>query len=199
MRNLDQKWRYNLRQAVKNNIEVQFGDSEGLPTFANLHSAMLSRKKLRSDDPIHLIPELSKRLPSDMRPKVVFAYHEGIAVAGAVIVVVDDLALYLWGASTEEALPLKAGYALQWKVACWLAERNCRWYDLGGGNRDPGIRQFKRGFVGREGSILELDGEFSLCQSIIALLATDAFYYSRNLQLATRRMCTRLARRAKFL
>ena len=187
MRSLDQKWRYNLRQALANDTEIRFGDDEAsFAAFSSMHTAMLARKRLHSDDAVRLLPKLSARLPAMMRPRTVLALHEGIPVAGAVIAISGDVAVYLFGASTDRALPLKAGFALQWSAVRRLAEQGVRWYDLGGGNRDPGLRQFKKGLVGRAGTVLPLRGEFARWRGLGGRIVADALHLARNAQLAAR-------------
>lgn len=191
MASLDQKWRRNLRQALEGNLEFRFGfTDEAFRSFFDMHQAMLARKGLHSDDPIHLLPTLTERLPQALRPQIALALHEGRPVAGAVVVVSGDLALYLYGASTDAALPLKAGYGLQWQIACRLAEQELRWYDLGGGN-DPGLHQFKRGFVGKKGVVLPLHGEYGRSGSVSGQILTDMLYVMRNAQLRIRRLRSR--------
>ena len=44
-----------------------------------------------------------------------------------------DTAVYLFGATNDAALPLRAGYFMHWRIIGWLREStNARWYDLGG-------------------------------------------------------------------
>jgi hypothetical protein len=187
MRSLDQKWRYKLRQALANDIEIRFGHEEAcVAAFSCMHTAMLARKRLHSDDAVHLLPEFSAQLPAMMRPRTVLALHGGIPVAGAVIAICGDVAVYLFGASTDRALPLKAGFALQWSAVRRLAEQGVRWYDLGGGNRDPGLRQFKKGLVGRAGTVLPLCGEFARWRGLGGRIVADALHLARNAQLAAR-------------
>ena len=96
-----------------------------------------------------------------------------------------DIAQYLFGGSDEAMLKLNAGYALQW----WLIERlsglGCQWYDLGGESLSEGLRQFKRGLVGREGRVVEanIDYEYSgsatgrmIAEMVFGVRAAKRFY-----------------------
>jgi lipid II:glycine glycyltransferase (peptidoglycan interpeptide bridge formation enzyme) len=87
--------------------------------------------------------------------------------------------------SGDDARPLR-GFGLHWSVAHRLADQNVRWYDLGGGNRDPGLRQFKKGFVGRAGTVVPLRGEFARWQGLGARIVADALHLVRNAQLTAR-------------
>lgn len=187
LRSLAQKWRYNLKQAQGNGIEMRLGDSEAdLATFVALHDAMVSRKRHDAPDALHMLPSLSSRLVERMRPKVVLAFHEGRPVAGAVVGLLGDTAHYVFGASDDSALPLKAGYALHWWIAGWLRDEGVHWYDLGGEVSDPGLRQFKKGFVGKSGRVVPINGEFDFWTNAWGRIAADAVYRLRGMNRAMR-------------
>ena len=149
---------------------------------------MVARKRFRDTDAVHLLPELAARLPASMRPRVVLASHDGVAIAGAVIVACGDTAYYMYGATEDAALPLKAGYALHWWIVNWLPELGVRWYDLGGEAGDPGLRQFKKGLVGKQGAIVSTPGEFDRWPGLRARFTGDAIYAIRALQRRLRRV-----------
>jgi len=63
-------------------------------------------------------------------------------------------ASYLYGATDDDALALRAGYFLHWHVLRWLAENTrAAEYDLGGSDGFDGLHQFKRGMVGTLGHV----------------------------------------------
>lgn len=181
LRSLDQKWRYNLKKALKNGFEVSVGDRpEDIACFAALHGAMVERKGFSASDPVHLLPQLATELPSSLRPAVVLARRAGEPVVGAVVVRLGDTALYLFGASAESALPLKAGYALQWWIVNWLSGQGLRWYDLGGEAMNDGLRQFKHGFVGKSGQIAAMPGDFECGFSFGGRLSAELVFAMRG-------------------
>lgn len=187
MRSLAQKWRYNLKQAQANGLEIRLGESQAdVATFAALHDAMVSRKKHDDGDALDLVPRLAAGLPERMRPQTVLAFHAGRPVAGAVVGILGDTAYYVFGASDDRALPLKAGYALHGWIADWLHREGVHWYDLGGEVLDPGLRQFKKGFVGKSGAVVAAEGEFDRWTSARGRLAGDAIYGARDLKRAVR-------------
>ncbi len=189
-RSLDQKWRYNLRQALKNDLEVRLCEGErSLAAFTALHEAMVKRKRFSSDDPLHLLPELSVRLPARMRPHVILAFHGGRAVFGAVIAVLGDTAYYVFGASADEALRLKASYALQWWIVRWLRNSGARWYDLGTDVLDSGLRQFKKGFVGKRGTVVVMHGEHDRWVGLRGRVVADTIYGLRAARRTLRNLC----------
>ncbi len=189
LESLDQKWRYNLRQALRTGTECRLVEGkEGLATFTALHDRMVARKRFHDTDPVHLLPALAERLPVSMRPRVVLAFHDGAPVAGAVVAACGDTAFYLYGASEDAALPLKAGYALQWWIVNWLPELGVRWYDLGGEALEPGLRQFKKGLVGKRGAVVTTPGEYDRWTGAAGRLAADGIYALRRVQRAVRRI-----------
>jgi hypothetical protein len=121
-------------------------------------------------------------LPDKLRPKLVVAYHDGKLVAGATIGTFGDSAYYMFGASSADALPLKAGYALHWWICHWLRKHGFKWYDLGGASHEPGLRQFKKGFVGKSGRILTMEGEHDRWATLAGRLSAEAIFGLRHLK-----------------
>lgn len=162
LKSLDQKWRYNLKKSLKNDLEIRLvRGAESIECFSRLHQEMAKRKDFYNVDPVHLLPVLTRKLPENLRPHVVMAFHNGRPVVGATIALLGDTALYQFGASSAAALPLRAGYALQWWITQWITSKGVKWYDLGGAAGNDGLRQFKRGFVGKEGALLPMESEFN--------------------------------------
>jgi hypothetical protein len=158
---LGQKWRYNLRKAEKSNLIVKLiPGEEGIRLFQALHGEMVERKNASHGDAVDLLPGLQASLPAAVAPQVILAFRDGIPIAGAAVAVHGDTVYYIYGASGAEALPLRAGYALQWWIVRWLSGQGARWYDLGGTAGDRGLKQFKAGLVGKAGAVVEMSGEF---------------------------------------
>lgn len=180
MSSLDQKWRYNLRKALKNDIDVRLiSGPEAIECFSDLHQSMVQRKRFYNGDPVHLLPKLTDELPGNLRPWIVVAYHEGRPVVGASIVLHGDTALYQFGASCDDALRLRAGYALQWWIVQWLQEQGVKWYDLGGAAGNDGLRQFKTGLVGKRGVQLKMEAEFNRWQGVQGRMVASLIYMAR--------------------
>ena len=182
-RGLKQKWRYNLKKSEKNDLEIVRDEGEtGLKAFVDMYRAMLARKRFQNVDNLDLIPVLQDRFPKVFQPKIYFARHQGEAVAGAVICTFGDIAYYVFGASLGSALPLRAGYALHWRIASDFKQEGARWYDLGGEAGEDGLRQFKIGFVGRTGSVLTMAGEYDYWSTPTARIIADGIYGLRTLK-----------------
>jgi len=180
---LGQKWRYHLRKALAAGLSVAHETGPAaIRTFRELHAQMLARKKFQSTDPVHLLDEIARRAPLPLRPNVVLVRKDGRAIAGAVIERAGSVATYVFGASNDEALELRAGYALQWWVVNWLRDQGKLWYDLGGAVSEPHLEQFKRGLVGKAGRLVELPGEFDYWTSSVGRGVADLVYRARELQ-----------------
>lgn len=182
-KSLAQKWRYNLRQAVANSLDIRLSeDPAEAEAFQALYSSMMERKEFASTTPVHLTGQLMAKLPDNLKPKLFVAYHEKKLVVGATVGVFGDTAYYMFGASSAEALPLKAGYALHWHIVQWLNEQGIAWYDLGGASHEPGLRQFKKGFVGKAGKILVMEGEHDRWTSTLGRMSADIIFGARHLR-----------------
>lgn len=183
LKSLAQKWRYNLRQALANSLDVRMTDApEEIDAFQKLYASMMERKDFSSTTPVHLTGKLIANLPEKLKPKLFVAYHEKKLVAGATVGLFGDTAYYMFGASSAHALPLKAGYALHWVIVQWLNQHGFPWYDLGGASHEPGLRQFKKGFVGKAGQIVTMQGEFDRWTTPVGRLAADAIFGARHLR-----------------
>ena len=154
--NLSQKWRYNLKKAEKNGLSAGFDSGpEALKEFFDLYSNMVDRKKFFETTPIDTLRYLMGVEHKALRPEILIVRKDGKPVAGAVLDCSGDQAIYLYGATNEEALGLKAGYFMQWEILRFLSRMpHIKWYALGGGTSDScSLHQFKRGLAGKNGVI----------------------------------------------
>ena len=182
-KSFDKRWRYTLKSALGNNLEIRIGgDAEDVATFQAVYADMVERKNLvyPGINLVDLMPQLTN-LPQQMRLRVALAYHEGKPVAGLAFAVNGDVAYYVFGATNDTATALNAGYALQWNVLRWLRENsNVKWYELGGPG-DPGIKHFKKGLAGKRGMLLPLQ-EFHYCPDVVARSVVGLMFAARNMR-----------------
>ena len=149
-----QKWRYHLNKADKAGLTFEHATPDRLPEFAVLYNAMTDRKQFTDHSAYDTVSELTSIGIEALRPELFFVRHEGEIVAGALIFKAGERAVYLYGATNEKALPLRAGYFIQWNVIRWLRDNTtANWYDLGGTDGYQGLHQFKKGMVGDAGVI----------------------------------------------
>jgi len=163
MQSFHSKTRYNIRVAIKNNVEVKICDKQMLDEF------------------LPIMRETGKRDGFPTRPKAYFermmdtfgnhcrlymAYYEGKPIAGTIAIQYGDKTWYLYGASANEYRNMMPNYLLQWEMIKWSLETNCNIYDFRGVSGDMsesnplyGLYRFKKGF---NGDLTEFAGEFDL-------------------------------------
>ncbi len=153
-KSFEQKWRYHLKKAEKAGLSFEHAGPERLPDFAALYDRMLDRKKFADHSAYDTVPALMQVADERLRPEIFFVRHEGEVVAGAVIFKAGERAVYLYGATNDKALPLRAGYFMHWHIIRWLRDNTpANWYDLGGTDGFHGLHQFKKGMAGAMGVI----------------------------------------------
>lgn len=152
----DQKWRYHLKHSENAGLTFERADASAMNDFDRLYHAMSQRKKFPDYSAYNSLPSLFD-MDEPLRPELFLVRKDGEIVAGAVIFKAGDTASYMYGATTDEALPLRAGYFMHWHIIRWLkGNTRTRWYDLGGTDGFTGLHQFKKGMVGQNGIIAAL-------------------------------------------
>ena len=177
----DQKWRYNLRKALASGLTFEQGCGDQLSEFDALYRAMSSRKRFPDYSAYTSLQDFIKQSPAAARPELFFVRHDGVVVAGAVIFAAGNTAVYLYGATNEAALPLRAGYLMHWEIIRWLKRNtSARWYDLGGTDGFQGLHQFKKGMVGGAGFIVPTPPVMTYASSARARAAGGLAYAAHN-------------------
>ena len=197
-RSFAQKWRYHLNKAEKAGLTFEVGGPERLADFDGLYQAMTDRKNFPDHSAYDTIPSLLAAEPA-LRPELFFVRYEGELVAGAVIFKAGDTAVYLFGATNDNALPLRAGYFLHWNIIRWLRDHtSAKWYDLGGTDGFQGLHQFKKGMVGEAGVINPVPPVANFAAHRLPLIVGEGAFGLRDAYYAARRWVdTRLGRKAK--
>lgn len=154
-KSLAQKWRYHLKKSMKNELEFERATPDQFGEFDKLYRIMISRKSFDDVSAYNdTINALMQSKSEYLRPEIFFVRHEGEIIAGALIFKAGDTPEYLYGATNDQALSLRAGYFLQWNIVRWLRENTqATWYDLGGTQNVQGLHQFKKGLAGSAGLI----------------------------------------------
>jgi peptidoglycan pentaglycine glycine transferase (the first glycine) len=87
-----------------------------------------------------------------LKTEMVFVEHEGVLIAGAVLLVYGDTVYYLHGAMDRDPKykPMMAPYFLHWEVIKWAKGYGMKHYDLWGidASKWPGVTRFKLGWLG---------------------------------------------------
>ncbi len=150
----EQKWRYHLKKSEKAGLSFEWAPAERLKEFEALYDRMLDRKKFSDHSAYETLPALMAVDNNRLRPELFFVRHLDEVIAGAIIFKAGDRAVYLYGATNDRALPLRAGYFMHWNIIRWLRDNTpAKWYDLGGTDGFHGLHQFKKGMVGERGVI----------------------------------------------
>lgn len=198
-KSLAQKWRYHLNKSQKAGLSFERAGPEAFETFDKLYQAMAERKKFPDYSAYDVVPHLIQHEVESLRPELFFVRHEGDVVAGAIIFKTGRTAVYMFGATNDKALPLRAGYFLHWHIIRWLRDNTeANWYDLGGTDGFHGLHQFKKGMVGAQGVISKMPPVANFATSRRALwLGLGAYAARDGLQQVRRKINAIRADRAK--
>lgn len=152
------KWRYHLKKSEQEElIFIHETSAQGLQIFLNLYQKMTERKQFPDYSAIETLPIMMTIEDQNLKPELFLIKQGTETIAGAVIFKTGESAVYLYGATSDEALPLRAGYFMHHQIMKWLsANTPAKWYDLGGNDGFSGLHQFKKGMVGKRGAITQV-------------------------------------------
>ena len=182
-KSFSQNWRRQLGKAEKAGLSFERAAPERLPEFAALYDRMVDRKGFEDRSAYHeTIGPLMAMESDTLRPELFLVSEGGEVIAGAIIFKAGDRAVYLYGATQDRALPLRAGYFLHWQIIGWLKQntRAC-WYDLGGTDGFQGLHQFKSGMVGDAGRITPVPPTANYAAYRLPFLLGEAAFGAREL------------------
>jgi hypothetical protein len=109
------------------------GAPSQLDEFDALYQAMSERKRFPDYSAYTSIRSFFAQSVEGAEPQLFFVRRQGELLAGAIVFTCGNTASYLYGATNEQALPLRAGYLMHWEIIRWLRDNTAaRWYDLGG-------------------------------------------------------------------
>jgi hypothetical protein len=181
MASLGAQWRANLKKASRA-LEISELDlATGIPVFTKLYRDMLARKKFDDRHGIDDLPAIAASAGDALGMRLFLASHEGKPVVGSILIGSGERVFVPFSATADEALSLRAGYALRWAVINRLRGTGARWLDLGGTEGDPGLKSYKLGNVGKRGVVAEIPGEFDYAPNALAAAAAKAIGLGRNL------------------
>ena len=187
-KSFQQTWRRQLNKAEKAGLSFEHAGPERLAEFDSLYASMTDRKQFTDHSAYETVPALMAIDTPALRPELFFVRHEGEVVAGALIFKAGDRAVYLYGATNDKALPLRAGYFMHWHVIRWLRDNtSATWYDLGGTDGFQGLHQFKKGMVGDAGVIRPVPPVANYADRPLAMLLGTSAFAARDAIYALRR------------
>ncbi len=156
-----QKWRYNIRLAVKKGVEIRICGKEMVPEF----SRIMVETGVRDHFAVRPAEYFSAMLDNlGEHARLYMAFYEDKPIAGTLAIHYGDKVWYLYGASSNAHRNLMPNYLLQWNMIRWAIETGSRVYDFRGvsGDLDEnsphyGLYRFKKGFGGE---FTEFVGEY---------------------------------------
>ena len=186
-KSFSQTWRRQLNKSEKAGLSFEHAGPERIGEFEALYTAMTDRKQFSDHSAYETVGALMA-MDEPLRPELFFVRHEGELVGGALIFKAGDRAVYLYGATNDQALPLRAGYFMHWHIIRWLRDNTpATWYDLGGTDGFQGLHQFKKGMVGEAGVIRPVPPVVNYASRPLAYMlgagafaARDAVYHVRR-------------------
>ena len=148
---LEQKWRYHLKRAEKNNLRIA-EDIANFDGVIRLFDEMWKRKQFVLASDIREFQRMQEILPPHQKMVVMICEQDGVPVSGLIGVGMGDSGIYLFGATGDQGMEAKGSYLLQWRMVQWLKERGIRYYNINGINpqTNPGGYQFKKGLSGQD-------------------------------------------------
>jgi Acetyltransferase (GNAT) domain len=180
-KSLHQKWRYHLNKSEKAGLTFEHAPRDRFEDFQVLYHSMTDRKQFADYSAYDTLTDLMNIEVEALRPQMFFVRHEGELVAGAVIFTAGDTAVYLYGATNDKALPLRAGYFMQSRVISWLRDNtSASWYDLGGTDGFQGLHQFKKGLVGDAGVITPIPRVANYAARPMQLMIGQGAFFARE-------------------
>jgi len=186
-KSLHQKWRYHLSKSEKEGLVFEHAGPDAMQRFARLYEAMSDRKNFPDYSAYATLPHLLAMSQQELRPELFFVRRGDETVAGAAIFKAGDTAVYLYGATSDRALPLRAGYFMHWHIMRWLQQNTrTRWYDLGGSDGFQGLHQFKKGMVGETGVIPQLPPRFNYAAGRLPYMLGMGIFAVRDFALAAK-------------
>lgn len=193
----NQKWRKHLRNSEKNELRFEHVGPDNMSEFNALYEAMTARKQFPDYSAYDSLNHLMANIDASIRPEIFMVYdQEGEAVAGAIVFVGGDTAVYLYGATNDKALPMQAGYFMHWEIMRWLGKQDrVKWYDLGGTDGFLGLHQFKKGMAGKAGAITTVPPVMNYAHWFIPRLLGETLFLARDIKANTGRMINNLRKK----
>jgi lipid II:glycine glycyltransferase (peptidoglycan interpeptide bridge formation enzyme) len=154
------KTRYNVRLAGRRGVEVREEDASALAEWYELYRETMARSGTSLHDMAHFRNLFATRPDGEVGIHLLMARAAGTgrgrALAGLILAVAGDYAVYLYGASSTTERWRMPTYLLQWEAITVARELGARTYDLFGvpsdtspGHPMHGLLRYKTGFGGR--------------------------------------------------
>ena len=148
MPNFKSKTRYNIRKALKNNLEVvdDFSDDK-IDIFMDLLKITAIRDGIEHK-PREFFVNIRDSFTHD-EARLILIKHEDDYLSGALAINYAGRMMYYHGASSNEKRNLFPNYLMQYEMIKWACETGCHIFDMGGiiqESEEDGLYRFKIGF-----------------------------------------------------
>ena len=143
--------RRNIRKALQNNVDVQFGKSEdSVIEFYRLHCVTRKRHGL-PPQPLKFFKSIYKNIIANDLGFILIAKHKGMVIAGAIYYHFCKQAISKYGASDMRYKRTQANSLVMWRAIEWLVQNGYRKLSFGRTDVDnKGLRRFKKAWGSSE-------------------------------------------------
>ncbi|MFA6474607.1 MAG: peptidoglycan bridge formation glycyltransferase FemA/FemB family protein [Patescibacteria group bacterium] len=156
MKNMRKTTRYSIRKAEKDGVTVRISTNQAdIAVFHKLYLTTVARQGFQPFSLEYLEREFTTFNQTDM-VRIGIAEEQGVAVAGAIIILTPYEAFYHQGASSHINPKSTAAYLLQWRMIQEAKQHGCTKYNFWGISPDDkpnhpwaGLSLFKKGFGGQ--------------------------------------------------
>jgi CelD/BcsL family acetyltransferase involved in cellulose biosynthesis len=135
-----------VKKSRKLGVTIRFAlQRADMDIYHRLHVGTRTGKHGMPAQPRAFFRGLWDRFGADGTMQVLFAEHEGRAIAGMVLFTSGDTVRYAYGASEERALHLAPNNLLMWESIAWATTKGYQIFDMGRTARDnDGLMEYKR-------------------------------------------------------
>lgn len=151
-KNFHNKWRYNVRVALKHNVECKVCGKEKLKDFYKLYEVTGKRDGFLCR-PISYFEKMLDSFKDDI--SLYICYYNDQAISGSITTFYGNKACYVYGASDNSLRNVMPNHLMQWTMIKEALKRHCDTYDfqgipvdLSGNSPMHGVYKFKKGFNG---------------------------------------------------
>lgn len=169
LKNMHSKTRYNIRLAERKGVTIKEDCTKAdLKEFYRILLETCERDNFLVR-PYSYFEELWDYLVEKGYAKLFMAEYEGKYIAGTLVFLFGQKAIYIYGASSNSHRNVMPNYLIQWTMIKWAKANGAKVYDFRGVPGDLtednplyGLYRFKKGF---NGDYVEFVGEYDLVYS----------------------------------
>lgn len=127
---MKEKGRYNIRLSERKGVTTRIStDIKDVEVFYEIFKETAERDDFRIRSQAYF-EDLCQTLFDTKTGELIIAEHEGQPLVALIITYHEELAYYLYGASSNAQRNLMAPYAAHWRAIQRAKERGCQYYDL---------------------------------------------------------------------